>query len=147
MSRSKRPERSQALGPFLNPKEQALPDSACVVYRVCNPVVGNDYPVTYGEVWNDLACEIVWPDPGDVNSVCSTEGGNVPLSDDGRSKSDVAYDNIALSIAAYESSSEVNAFSSKFDLSKGKGKGKEVITVLYVVLSIVFAWIESPKAF
>lgn len=26
-------------------------------------------------------------------------------------------------------------------------KGKEVITVLYVLLSIVFAWVQSPKAF
>ena len=38
------PAADQAKGPFLNPKEQALPDSACVVYRVCNPVVPFDYP-------------------------------------------------------------------------------------------------------
>ncbi|MBP1735736.1 MAG: cytochrome, partial [Deltaproteobacteria bacterium] len=38
------PAADQALGPFLNPAEQALPDSACVVYRVCNPVVTVDYP-------------------------------------------------------------------------------------------------------
>lgn len=30
------PAADQAQGPFLNPVEQALPDSACVVYRVCN---------------------------------------------------------------------------------------------------------------
>ena len=29
------PTADQAQGPFLNPVEQALPDSACVVYRVC----------------------------------------------------------------------------------------------------------------
>ncbi|MDH5373419.1 MAG: cytochrome-c peroxidase, partial [Acidimicrobiia bacterium] len=29
------PAADQALGPFLNPMEQGLPDSACVVYEVC----------------------------------------------------------------------------------------------------------------
>ena len=41
------PAADQAQGPFLNPLEQALPDSACVVYRVCNPVVPGDYPVLF----------------------------------------------------------------------------------------------------
>ena len=44
------PAADQALGPFLNPVEQALPDSACVVYRVCNPVIPGDYPVSFDEV-------------------------------------------------------------------------------------------------
>ena len=42
------PAADQAQGPFLNPLEQALPDSACVVYRVCNPVLPSDYPVDRG---------------------------------------------------------------------------------------------------
>ena len=37
------PAANQAQGPFLNPLEQALTDSVCVVYRVCNPAV--HYPV------------------------------------------------------------------------------------------------------
>jgi cytochrome c peroxidase len=110
------PAADQAQGPFLNPKEQALPDSACVVYRVCNPVVPGDYPVLFEEVWGDEACDISWP--ADVDATCATEGETVALSDADRAKSDMAYDGIALSIAAYEASPESNAFTSKFDYTK-----------------------------
>ena len=115
------PAADQAQGPFLNPKEQALPDSACVVYRVCNPVVPGDYPVTLEEVWGAEACDISWP--ADVETACATEGATVSLSATDRANSDMAYDVIALSIAAYEASSEVNAFTSKFDYAKdGRAK-------------------------
>lgn len=107
------PAADQALGPFLNPVEQALPDSACVVYRVCNPVVPANYPVAFEDVWGSGACDIAWP--ADIETVCATEGVTVSLSDEDRAKSDMAYGNIGLSIAAYEDSPEVNAFTSKFD--------------------------------
>jgi cytochrome c peroxidase len=109
------PAADQAQGPFLNPVEQALPDSACVVYRVCNPAIPGDYPVLFEEVWGDEACDIAWP--ADVDTVCATEGATVALVPGDREKSGMAYDNIALSIAAFEGSQEVNAFSSKFDLA------------------------------
>lgn len=115
------PAADQAQGPFLNPAEQALPDSACVVYRVCNPLVPGDYPVAFEEVWGTGACAIVWP--ADIEAVCATEGATVALSASDRAKSDMAYDNIALSIAAYEASPEVNAFTSKYDHTfKGMAK-------------------------
>jgi cytochrome c peroxidase len=82
------PTAEQALGPFLNPKEQALPSSATVVGLVCS----GDYPVTFEDVWGAGAC-------------ASAE----------------AYDLVGRSIAAYEASSEVNPFSSKWDLSFGGG--------------------------
>ena len=103
------PAADQAQGPFLNPAEQALPDNACVVYFVCNAA----YPVTLQTVWGPDSCDIVWP--GDVLDQCKTEGGMVLLSDDDAARVEEAYDQIALSIAAYEGSAEVNAFSSKFD--------------------------------
>lgn len=115
------PAADQAQGPFLNPVEQALPDSACVVYRVCNPAVPDDYPVSFEEVWGGDACSIAWP--ADIDSVCAKEGETVDLEQSDRAISDMAYDNIALSIAAYEASPEVNAFTSKFDQTK-KGKVK-----------------------
>jgi cytochrome c peroxidase len=105
------PAADQAQGPFLNPKEQGLPDSACVVYRVCTAI----YPVSFEDVWGAGSCNIAWP--GDVETVCATEEAVVTLSDEDRAKSDAAYDNIALSIAAYEASPEVNAFTSKYDYS------------------------------
>jgi cytochrome c peroxidase len=105
------PAADQAQGPFLNPAEQALPDSACVVYRVCTA----GYSVSLEDVWGSEVCDITWP--ADVDTVCATEGAMVALSDEDRAKSNMAYDLIALSIAAYEASPEVNAFSSKFDYS------------------------------
>ena len=105
------PAADQAQGPFLNPKEQALPDSACVVYKVCTA----SYPVSFENVWGAGACSMAWP--ADVGVVCATEGTTVALSAEDRNKSDMAYDNIALSIAAYEASPEVNAFTSKYDYS------------------------------
>ena len=112
------PAADQAQGPFLNPVEQALPDSACVVYLVCTA----SYPVSFEEVWAAGACDITWP--SDIETTCSTEGTTVSLSPDNRAKSDMAYNNIALSIAAYEASKEVNAFSSKYDLTFNNSKNK-----------------------
>jgi cytochrome c peroxidase len=112
------PAADQAQGPFLNPVEQALPDSACVVWRVCTATL---YPVSFEDVWGAGACDIEWP--ADVETVCAAEGETVVLSDADRAKSDMAYDDIALSIAAYEASPEVNAFTSKYDLTfKGSAK-------------------------
>jgi cytochrome c peroxidase len=106
------PAADQAQGPFLNPLEQGLPDSACVVYRVSN----GEYDVSFEDVWGTAVSGIAWP--ADVESVCATEGVTVALSDEDRATSDTAYDEIALSIAAYEASPEVNAFTSKFDVAK-----------------------------
>ena len=111
------PAADQAQGPFLNPVEQALPDSACVVYRVCTA----GYPVTFEDVWGAGSCAITWP--ADIETVCAAEGTSVALSDADRAKSDMAYDQIALSIATYEASPEVNAFTSKHDQTFG-GKVK-----------------------
>jgi cytochrome c peroxidase len=102
------PAAEQAQGPFLNPKEHALPDSACVVYRVCSA----SYPVALDELYPG-ACAIIWP--SDTDAACHAEGEQVGLSDSDRDKANAAYDKIALAIAAFEASPEVNAFTSKFD--------------------------------
>ena len=72
------PAADQALGPFLNPVEQALPDNACVVYKVCTA----PYPVGFTDVWGAEACAITWP--LDIDSVCATEGELVDLSAEDR---------------------------------------------------------------
>lgn len=128
------PAADQAQGPFLNPAEQALPDSACVVYRVCNPVIPGDYPVAFESVWGAGACTIAWPT--DVEQVCAQEGTMVALSATDRAKSDAAFDSVALSIASYEGSPEVNAFTAKFDavvakqvkLTKAEKNGLKLFT-------------------
>ena len=84
------PAAEQAQGPFLNPMEQALSSPADVVGLVCASSYGN----LFRQVWGAGACE-----PANVHQ---------------------AYDQIAFSIAAYEASSEVNAFSSKFDRARAR---------------------------
>ncbi|MGE3889111.1 MAG: cytochrome-c peroxidase [Vicinamibacterales bacterium] len=77
------PAADQALAPFLNPVEQALPDAKTVVDRVC----GGAYAALFKQVWGAAACE----------------------------DTEKAFGSIGLSIADYEASAEVNAFSSKYD--------------------------------
>lgn len=112
------PAADQAQGPFLNPMEQALPDSACVVYRACT---ATDYLASVETVWGGDACDIDWP--VDTDELCAA-GTGVPLTVEDRTTSNAAYDMLALSIAAYEASPEVNAFSSKFDLSRSGRAGE-----------------------
>lgn len=75
----------QAQGPFLNPVEQALPNGAAVVARVCSPRSG--YSLLFRFVWGLDVCDNV----------------------------DVAFAAVAQSIARYEASRDMSAFSSKFD--------------------------------
>ena len=81
------PAADQALGPFVNPVEQALAAPANVIERVC----AGSYGDLFRDVWGAEVC-----DPANVV---------------------MAYGDIGLSIAAYEASPEVNAFTSKHDLT------------------------------
>ena len=74
------PAAEQALGPFLNPLEQGLPDKACVVYRACTA----GYPVSFEAVWGSGSCRISWP--ADTDATCRTENGVVALSQADRTK-------------------------------------------------------------
>jgi cytochrome c peroxidase len=110
------PAADQAQGPFLNPMEQGLPDLACVVYRVSVA----SYADLYEESFGDNLFTIGFPDGATMESLCSQEGTTVPLTGDDPVKAATEYDNIALAIAAYEGSAEVNAFSSKFDVARNE---------------------------
>jgi cytochrome c peroxidase len=81
------PLAEQAQGPFLNPLEQNLASPADVVAIVA----ASSYAPLFKHVWG-------------ADSL-SLDPANIPL----------AYDRIGHSISAYEKSSEVNPFSSKFD--------------------------------
>jgi cytochrome c peroxidase len=81
------PAADQALGPFLNPVEQNMPSKMAV----CLSVASSKYAPLFEDVWG----------PGSLD--CSITGV------------DNTYSLIALSIAAYEASPEVNPFSSSFD--------------------------------
>ncbi len=79
------PAAEQAQGPFLNPLEQALPDAAEVITRIC----ASSYVSSFTQVCGADAC-----DTANVSA---------------------AYDCVGLSVAAYEGSDEVNQYSSKYD--------------------------------
>jgi cytochrome c peroxidase len=102
------PIAEQAQGPFVNPVEQALPDTGCVVRRVC----AADYPVTLESRFPG-SCRIAWPP--DVDAACALPKGTLRMAPQERTQSNRAYDHIATAVAAYERSQEVNPFSSKFD--------------------------------
>jgi cytochrome c peroxidase len=102
------PIAEQAQGPFVNPVEQALPDTGCVVRRIC----AARYPVTLESQFPG-SCGIAWPP--DVDAACALPTGTLRMEPQDRANSDRAYDHIATAVAAYERSREVNPFSSKFD--------------------------------
>jgi cytochrome c peroxidase len=87
------PAAEQAQGPFLNPAEQALKSPSDVIYGICT----STYNALFTKVCGSGACD------------------STNVSE--------AYDCVGLSIAAYEASPEVNAFTSKFDYSR-KGQAK-----------------------
>ncbi len=81
------PAADQALGPFLNPVEQNNPSKQAVLEQVAR----SKYAWLWEEIWGE------------------------PISYEDEAKIEQNYDRIGLAIAAYEDSSEVNQFSSKYD--------------------------------
>ncbi len=106
------PSADQAQGPFLNPKEQALPDNACVVYRVSLSTYSGLYEAVFGD--NIFTINF----PADTDTLCAG-GDPVPLSADDRAKVETEYDSIALAIAEYEAGPSERSFSSRFDAARG----------------------------
>jgi cytochrome c peroxidase len=80
------PLAEQALGPFLNPLEQNMPDKKSLILAVRN----SDYIELFKTVWGASSL-------------------------DAEKNIDVTYVRIGRSIAAYERSAEVNPYNSKFD--------------------------------
>lgn len=81
------PAADQALGPFLNPVEQNNPSKEAVLEQIAS----SKYTGLWKNVWGE------------------------PISYDTEENISLNYDRVGLSIAAYESSNEVNQFSSKYD--------------------------------
>jgi cytochrome c peroxidase len=108
----------QAQGPVHDTQEMALPDTACVVYRIST----GPYRGFFETVWGQQAFQIHWPPH--VEQICSTPAGaasfggsSAPLNLAGANlgRANATFDQYALSITAYERSEDVSAFSSKFD--------------------------------
>jgi cytochrome c peroxidase len=81
------PSAEQALGPFLNPAEHAVPDALAVL----KIIEKSKYISQWKKVWGE---KLRYSTQEEIN---------------------LNFDRVGLAIAAYEGSSEVNQFSSKFD--------------------------------
>ena len=110
------PAAEQAQGPPTNPVEMGLPDIACAVYRASQ----RPYRAMFESVWELQAFAIAWP--GDVEQACARPGPPpagepmpVHLGPLDRGRVGTTFDQMAQSIAGYEASAEVTAFTSKFD--------------------------------
>jgi cytochrome c peroxidase len=116
----------QAERPPINPVEMGLSDTACAVRRLS----ARPYRKLFERVWGPQAFAIAWP--ADADRICSIPGGPLEqpnakslepnenpvvlrLSAIDRGRSHATFDQMAYAIAAYEGSSEVSPFSSKFD--------------------------------
>jgi cytochrome c peroxidase len=110
------PAAEQAEAPPTNPVEMGLPDIACAVFRAST----RPYRAMFERVWGAQAFAIAWP--GEVGQVCARPGPPslsdplpVHLGPIDRGRVGTTFDQMAQSIADYEASAEVTAFTSKFD--------------------------------
>jgi cytochrome c peroxidase len=108
----------QGQDPPVDPEEMANPDTACVVWKLSL----SKYKFFFEQVWGSGSLDIAWP--SDVATVCRTPKGAaifgtnatpLILSPSDRTRANQAFDEFGQSIAAYEISSSVSPFTSKFD--------------------------------
>jgi cytochrome c peroxidase len=108
----------QGQDPPVDTEEMANPDTACVVWKLSL----SKYKFFFEQVWGTGSLDISWP--SNVAKVCSTPKGAaifgtnatpLNLSPSERTRANQAYDEFGQAIAAYEISSSVSPFTSKFD--------------------------------
>ncbi|HXJ15303.1 MAG TPA: cytochrome c peroxidase [Candidatus Limnocylindrales bacterium] len=112
------PDANQAQGPPVDTQEHALPDTACVAFRLQSAV----YKSFFIELWGDDLNAIKFPH--NAEEICETPGGAstfgtdtmpIKLSSTDRAIANHVYDHWGQSLDQYEASPDVSAFSSKFD--------------------------------
>src|SRR5882762_6273591 len=112
------PDANQAQGPPVDTQEHALPDTACIAFRLQSAV----YKSFFIELWGDDLDAIKFPH--NTEEICETPGGAsifgtdtmpIKLSPVDRAIANHVFDHWGQSISQYEGSPDVSAFSSKFD--------------------------------
>src|SRR5437870_7816091 len=108
----------QAQHPPVDTQEHALPDTACIAFRISQA----EYRSLFELVWGQGSLDIKFPPK--TEEICSTPGGAavfgtdttpIKLKPEDRTKANRVYDNWGQSISFYEASPRISAFSSKFD--------------------------------
>jgi cytochrome c peroxidase len=112
------PDAEQAQHPPVDTQEMAMPDTACIAFRLSTAV----YKPLFEEIWGVDSLNISFP--SNTEQICDTPGGAatfggnttpVALSPEDRERANTVYDHWGQSISFYEASPDVSAFSSKFD--------------------------------
>src|SRR5712675_2409307 len=111
------PDANQAQGPPVDTQEHALPDTACIAFRLESAV----YKSFFEKIWGD---DLDIKFPANTEEICEVPGGAsvfgtntipIKLSPEDRARANDVYDHWAQSLDQYEASPDVSAFSSKFD--------------------------------
>jgi cytochrome c peroxidase len=112
------PDAEQAQHPPVDTQEMAMPDTACIAFRLSTAV----YKPLFEEIWGVDSLNISFP--SNTEQICDTPGGAstfgtnttpVSLSPEDRERANTVYDHWGQAISFYEASPDVSAFSSKFD--------------------------------
>src|SRR5438309_3195169 len=112
------PDANQAQGPPVDTQEHALPDTACIAFRLQTAT----YRPLFETVWGAGSLDIKFPHH--TEEICETPGGAavfgtntmpIRLSPEDRNKANNVFDHWGESLDQYEASPDVSAFSSKFD--------------------------------
>ncbi len=107
----------QAQHPPVDTQEHALPDTACIAFRLESAV----YKSFFEKIWGDIL-DIRFP--GNTEDICETPGGAkvfgtdvtpIRLSPEDRAKANSVYDHWGQSISFFEDSPQVSPFTSKVD--------------------------------
>src|SRR6202030_3453602 len=112
------PDAEQAQHPPVDTQEHALPDTACIAFRLTTAV----YRPLFELVWGAGSLEIKFPH--ETETICDTPGGAstfngnatpINLNPEDRALANNVFDHWGNSLDQYEASLDVSAFSSKFD--------------------------------
>ena len=112
------PDAEQAQHPPVDTQEHALPDTACIAFRLSTAA----YRPLFETVWGAGSFNITFP--ANTEQICDTPGGAatlggsatpITLSPEDRTKANNVFDHWGNSLDQYEASPDVSAFSSKFD--------------------------------
>jgi len=112
------PDAEQSQHPPVDTQEHALPDAACIAFRLSTA----QYRPLYEAVWGPDTLNINFPP--NTEQICDTPGGAavfgsntqpVMLSPADRTRATTVFTRWAESLDAYERSREVSPFTSKFD--------------------------------
>jgi cytochrome c peroxidase len=112
------PDAEQAQHPPVDTQEHALPDTACIAFRLSTAA----YRPLFETVWGAGSLDIRFPH--NTEEICETPGGAkifgtdtmpIKLSPEDRTRANDVFNHWGNSLDQYEASPDVSAFSSKFD--------------------------------